>query len=278
MKFSIVTPSFRSVRWLPLCIASVADQEGVEHEHIVQDSCSDDGTADLLAGEKRVQAFIEKDSGMYDAVNRGFRRSSGDILAYLNCDEQYLPGALRAVRDFFASHPEVDVVLPDVVVVQSDGSYLCHRYSLTPISWHIDTRHNVSTSSLFIRRRVFFEKGLWFDAGLRDLGDHQWIKAACERGLRWAELRVFASVFTDTGENMNLGANAARERAEMRARTPAFLKAIEPAILWHHRARMWQRGMYRQQPFQYEIYTVASPAQRVVFDVPVPTGRWSGRG
>src|SRR5437773_1639872 len=75
LRFSIVTPSFRSSRWLPLCIASVADQEGVELEHIVQDSCSDDGTQEWLPRDARVKAFIEKDSGMYDAVNRGFRRS-----------------------------------------------------------------------------------------------------------------------------------------------------------------------------------------------------------
>ena len=83
MKFSIVTPSFRNSEWLKLCIASVADQ-GVEHEHIVQDSCSDDGTGDWLPRDSRVKAFVEKDQGMYDAVNRGYRRATGDILAYLN--------------------------------------------------------------------------------------------------------------------------------------------------------------------------------------------------
>src|SRR5208282_2311123 len=103
MKFSIVTPSFRNSRWLKLCIASVADQQGVEVEHIVQDSCSDDGTQDWLPQDRRVRAFIEKDSGMYDAINRGYRRAQGDILAHLNCDEQYLPGALRAVGDYFAA-------------------------------------------------------------------------------------------------------------------------------------------------------------------------------
>src|SRR5271165_5451240 len=111
MKFSIITPSFRSSAWLKLCIASVADQEGVRLEHIVQDSCSDDGTQDWLPQDPRVKAIVEKDAGMYDAVNRGFRRATGDILAYLNCDEQYLPGALAAVAAFFAAHPEVDVAL-----------------------------------------------------------------------------------------------------------------------------------------------------------------------
>src|SRR5580700_4635827 len=113
MKFSIITPSFRNSAWLKLCVASVADQQGVEVEHIVQDSCSDDGTQDWLPHDKRVHAFIEKDSGMYDAINRGLRRARGDILAYLNCDEQYLPGALRDVGEFFATHPGVDIVIAD---------------------------------------------------------------------------------------------------------------------------------------------------------------------
>src|SRR5690606_12862772 len=109
MKISIVTPSFRSNRWLKLCIASVADQEGVDVEHIVQDAVSDDGTLDWLPHDPRVTAYVEKDSGMYDAINRGWKKSSGDIVAYLNCDEQYLPGALKAVHDYFEANPDVDI-------------------------------------------------------------------------------------------------------------------------------------------------------------------------
>src|ERR1700719_1643600 len=116
MKISIITPSFRNSNWLKLCIASVADQKGVELEHIVQDSCSDDGTGDWLPKDPRVKAFIEKDAGMYDAVNRGIKRASGDILAYLNCDEQYLPGALKMVADFFAANPGAEAVFADTIV------------------------------------------------------------------------------------------------------------------------------------------------------------------
>src|SRR5690348_16281526 len=97
MTFSIITPSFRNSDWLKLCIASVADQ-GVTAEHIVQDAGSDDGTQEWLLKDARVRAFAEKDGGMYDAVNRGLRRATGEILAYLNCDEQYLPGALSTVE------------------------------------------------------------------------------------------------------------------------------------------------------------------------------------
>ena len=96
VRISIVTPSYRRSAWLKLCIASVADQP-VGAEHIVQDAGSDDGTLDWLPRDSRVKVFVEKDQGMYDGVNRGLRRAGGDILAYLNCDEQYLPGALSTV-------------------------------------------------------------------------------------------------------------------------------------------------------------------------------------
>ena len=100
MRFSIITPSFRNSEWLKLCVASVADQQ-VDLEHIVQDAGSDDGTLDWLLTDSRVKAFVEKDSGMYDGINRGLRKATGEIVAYLNCDEQYLPGALSAVKEMF---------------------------------------------------------------------------------------------------------------------------------------------------------------------------------
>src|SRR6266576_6285555 len=122
LRLSIITPSYLGRQWLPLCIASVADQQGVEVEHIVQDSCSGDGTEELLRNYPHVRAYVEKDAGMYDAVNRGFDRATGDILAYLNCDEQYLPGALKLVHDFFAAHPEVEAVFSDSIVTDPDGN------------------------------------------------------------------------------------------------------------------------------------------------------------
>src|SRR6266511_1025126 len=135
MRFSIITPSFRNSKWLKLCIASVNDQ-GVAVEHIVQDACSDDGTLDWLRTDSRVRTFIEKDQGMYDAINRGLRRASGELMAYLNCDEQYLVGALTAVEAHFRARPEIDVLFCDAVVVDSQGKYLWHRKTLRPLAWH----------------------------------------------------------------------------------------------------------------------------------------------
>jgi len=277
MQFSIVTPSFRNSQWLRLCIASVADQEGVQFEHIVQDACSDDGTQDWLPKDPRVKAFIEKDQGMYDAVNRGFRRSSGELLAYLNCDEQYLPGALKKVGDYFAAHPDVDVVISDTVVTDAAGNYICHRFSLRPIGASLWVVFPVLTCALFIRRRVVDPMGIYFDTKWRDLGDLFWMMEFVKRKLNIAVLPEFTSVFADTGENMNLKPNAVREKELKWNMAPRWTKWARYPILVHNRLRLMARGAATQRPFDYSLYTLANPARRSTLHAARPTSFWKGR-
>jgi glycosyltransferase involved in cell wall biosynthesis len=277
VKFSIVTPSFRNSRWLKLCIASVADQQGVEVEHIVQDSCSDDGTQEWLTQDKRVQAFIEKDTGMYDAINRGYRRATGDILAYLNCDEQYLPGALQSMQTFFEAHPDVDVALAGSIITDAEGNYTCHRHSLVPHPQHIWFRFSVLTSSVFLRRRVVSERGLYFDTRWRDLGDYHWILALMKNRVPMAVCDDFTSIFTETGDNMNFKPNALREKAETKAMAPLWVRALKPLWIAHHRLRRLAEGHFSIKPTHYDLYTLKSPDKRVRIEVPKPTVIWWSR-
>jgi glycosyltransferase involved in cell wall biosynthesis len=277
LRFSIVTPSYRSVRWLPLCIASVADQEGVDVEHIVQDSCSDDGTQDLLRHDSRVKAFIEKDQGMYDAVNRGFSRATGDILAYLNCDEQYLPGALKAVSEFFNQNPSVDAVLSDTVVTDAQGTYICHRYSLVPRQHQLWVRFPVLTCSLFVRKAVVHDLGIRFDTRWRDLGDFFWVQEMVRRKLRFEILPRLTSVFTDTGQNMNLGPNGQQERRTKWQMAPMIVKLMKYPFIFLYRLRLAVRGAPFQKPFHYAIYSLENPEKRIEHHAVKPTSFWKGR-
>jgi glycosyltransferase involved in cell wall biosynthesis len=277
MLFSIVTPSFRSSAWLKLCIASVADQ-GVELEHIVQDSFSDDGTLDWLLSDRRVKACAEKDSGMYDAVNRGLKKSTGRLLAYLNCDEQYLPGALQAVADHFERHPEVDVLFGDALVVDENGQCLCYRKIQRPFKYHTMVSHlQTFTSSMFFRRKVIEEYGMFFDTNWRDLGDANWVLRVLDRKIPVGTIRKFCSAFTDTGANMNLSANAARERKKMAEAAPAWARKLDFALVWQHRLRRYFGGIYEQEPFDYAIYTRESPDKRITRHVANPNFIWKSR-
>ena len=277
LRLSIITPSFLGRQWLPLCIASVADQQGVEVEHIVQDSCSGDGTEELLRNYPSVRAYIEKDAGMYDAVNRGFDRATGDILAYLNCDEQYLPGALKAVHDYFAENPLIDAVLSDTVVTDSTGDYICHRYSLAPRKHQLWVRFPVLTCSLFVRKSVLRDLGIRFDTRWRDLGDFFWVQKMVEQGVRFGVLPRFTSAFTDTGENMNLKPNALRERQTKWAMAPRLVKLMKYPFIMLFRLRLAIRGSLFQRPFQYSLYTLSNPTERVQREALNQTSFWKSR-
>ncbi len=277
MNFSIVTPSFRSAEWLPLCIASIADQEGVQVEHIVQDSCSDDATPEILRASPRVKAFIEKDSGMYDAINRGMGRAQGDLLAYLNCDEQYLPGALRQVHEHFAAHPEVDAVVADSIITDGAGDYLCHRCSLVPRENEMWIRFPVLTSAFFLRRRVFHEMGIRCDTTWLALGDWVWVMEMVKRGVRFSLLPQFTSSFTDTGDNLALKPVGLKEMRQKRDLTPKHIRWLRGWLTARYRLRLAARGAMTLKPFTYSIYTRTSPAKRVTKDARKPTSFWLRR-
>ncbi len=277
MQFSIITPSFRGGQWLKLCIASVADQQGVTVEHIVQDAGSDDGTLDWLPRDPRVTAYVEKDAGMYDAVNRGLRRARGEILAYLNCDEQYLPGALRAVHDFFAQHPDIDMVFADMVVINPTGNYICHRKAMVPLRAHLWLRFPAFTCSMFFRRRMLDQSGLYFDTRWRIAGDLFWVMKLLEQGIPMSTMRLFASAFTVTGKNMALQLSAMLEDQQKHEMTPFWVRKFAPAVVLHHHLRAVAHGLYFQKPFAYSIYTLGQPEHRATFEVLHPTVRWHHR-
>src|SRR5438105_3387998 len=101
MKFSIVTASYRQLGWLKRCVRSVADQKtgdtGLDIEHLIQDAGTGAELERWLGAHSQVRIVVEQDGGIYDGLNRAFARATGEIFAFLNCDEQYLPGALSCV-------------------------------------------------------------------------------------------------------------------------------------------------------------------------------------
>src|SRR5206468_775583 len=130
----------------------------------IQDAGTGPELEEWTPGQPNLKLYVEKDRGMYDAINRGLRRATGEILAYLNCDEQYLPGTLSFVADLFARHPDVDVAFGDVVVVDPDGKYICSRQALPPRLYHTWVcTLPVFTAATFFRRRILDQHKLYFD-------------------------------------------------------------------------------------------------------------------
>lgn len=107
MRISIVTPSFNQAPFIERTIRSVLDQSHRDIEHIVIDGGSTDGTLEILQRcGKAVSWVSEKDRGQAHAINKGLRRCTGEVVAWLNSDDTYTPGALERVARHFTEHPD----------------------------------------------------------------------------------------------------------------------------------------------------------------------------
>jgi glycosyltransferase involved in cell wall biosynthesis len=126
-KISVVTPTFNGIRTLRETIESVVAQNYTNWEHIVIDGGSTDGAVDLLRNYPHLQWISEKDQGHYDAMNKGIQRASGEIIAILNSDDCYRPGALEKVATAFGENPTWDALFGDVVYVDGQDSEIFRR-------------------------------------------------------------------------------------------------------------------------------------------------------
>ena len=158
--FSIVTPSYNYSKYIRECIESVKNQEGVTFEHIVFDAGSTDGTVDIIKEYSNIDLTVEPDSGMSDAINKGFRKAKGKWVMWLNTDDRLLPGALKAVAAFAEKHPEADVVHGAWNFVDEEGVFIRAMKAL-PFSTNMVIEHGcyIASTSLFLRRKTTIDEG-----------------------------------------------------------------------------------------------------------------------
>jgi glycosyltransferase involved in cell wall biosynthesis len=261
VKISIVTPSYNQLDYLKLCAASVADQVGVEFEHIVQHTGNPDDLKDWVKSWKKMRLFLETDTGMYDAINRGLRRATGDICSYLNCDEQYLPGTLGKVAHFFETHPNVDVLFGDVILINQHGRPLSYRRAILPTLDHVQLVHlNTPTCATFFRRNLL-DRGFYFDPKWKVIGDAVWMENLLKNKVMMATTREPLAVFTFTGKNLGATARSNLETLERQgsARRNRFKRLVAVVL---HRLRKALAGAYRRRYLDIELYTTDAPNKR----------------
>jgi len=174
MKFSIVTPNFNGARFLEATIASVAAQRapGVSVEHWIVDGGSSDGSMEIIRRYLGPDTFLiaERDRGPADAINKGLRRVSGDLVAWLNADDLYEPGALVRAAAVLAEHPQAALAFGRCRIVDEGGAEI--RNSITrlkelffPLSsrFTIQCLNYISQPAMFFRRAALERAGLLND-------------------------------------------------------------------------------------------------------------------
>jgi len=214
---SVITPSFRQLEWLKLCAASVADQPGMV-EHLIQDGGSGEDFGQWARSQGFADCRSEPDKGMYDAINRGFRRARGEILCWLNCDEQYLPDSLAIVAAHFERHPETDILFGDIVMVDEQLEPISYRHAVAPlrgqVRWNFLPTFSAAT---FVRRRII-DDGHLLDDSFRAIADAEWIHRLLGLGYKTAVLNQPLASFMQTGHNMGQSAEGIREARAWRER------------------------------------------------------------
>jgi len=153
MRISVITPSFNQGRFIEDAIRSVLIQDYPDFEHIVVDNCSSDNTLDILKKYPHIRWISEPDNGQSHALNKGFRMATGDILAWLNCDDFYLPGSFHNAAGMLKD-PAIDGVYSDLDFCDPDCRITKHYRSHRPVKFLSLFHAFISSECFFFKRKV----------------------------------------------------------------------------------------------------------------------------
>ena len=194
---TIVTPTLNHATYLPSTIHSVVSQGHPRLEYVVQDGGSTDATCDILraCGASLTSWDSSADGGQGHAINKGFAGTTGELMAYLNSDDLILPGALAYVSQYFAEHPEVDVVYGHRVLIDSLGREV-GRQVLPPhedavLAW----ADYIPQETLYWRRRTWDLIGGRIDESFQFAMDWDLLLRFADVGARIHRLPRFLGAF-----------------------------------------------------------------------------------
>jgi hypothetical protein len=251
---TIVTPCLNQALFLGQTIQSVAGQDYPHIEYLVFDGGSKDGSVEIIQGWAHAIDFwiSRSDAGQADAINRGWQRSHGEILAWLNSDDTYQPGAVSAVVETFHRYPRADVVTGDCQVIDGESAFVKNLPSGDFDMDAILSGNSLPQPGVFCRRSAVERVG-WLDTGLRNVFDWAlWLRLGLY-GAKFAHLPKVIASFRIWGQSKTgsaaLGASLsggipfARERSQVLAGLAKDLALISSAEIYQQLYNAWMGSL-----------------------------------
>lgn len=186
-KISIITCSYQQASYLGYTLRSVIDQQYPNLEYLVIDGGSSDGSTEVIARYANHLAYSvsERDHGQSEALNKGFLRSSGDIVGWLCSDDLLLPGSLERVAAYFDAHPGVDAVYGNAVLIDANGTPLRAKREMGFSPFTILHDHNyIPQPSMFWRRRLMDRVGHLDQSLHLSMDADYWLRFAANGNIR----------------------------------------------------------------------------------------------
>lgn len=251
---SIITPSYNMLRYLKKCSASILDQN-VSSEHIVVDAVSNDGTIEWLKDNDRVFSIIEKDNGMYEAINKGIKKARGKYIGYLNCDEQYLVGTLEKAMECFEKYPNIDVIFGNKLNVYPDGRLNSYKKAIRLRKYYVLASNlYIPSCAVFFRNRIF-EQGNYFDTNYKSCGDAEFLVRLLQNGFKFLHINQYMSTFTISGFNLSQRNGVDDERKLFVSKYTNMPASFLMMVNWIKYFEKIISGSYFQRfPLEYSIY------------------------
>lgn len=183
-KISIITPSYNQARYLEQTIKSVVDQNYPRLEYLIMDGGSTDGSVQIIKKyaakyPKIIRWRSHKDSGQVSAINEGLAKAKGDIVAYINSDDYYLPGSFQQVASYFQSHPDCMWLVGNCQVTQISLKWtfwLKHLWLVDKFPWALLIYNTINQPAVFLQRSLVKKVGM-FDSKYKYAFDYDyWIR------------------------------------------------------------------------------------------------------
>lgn len=153
LRISIVTPSFNQGKFIHKAIESVVNQGYENFEHIIFDNNSTDETLEVISRYPHVKLTSEPDKGQSDALNKGFKAASGDIIGWLNADDYYLPETFSKVNNAFES-PVIDAIYSNAKFVDQDDNFLRNLKTHRPVKWMSLFYTYIQSTTFFFKKQI----------------------------------------------------------------------------------------------------------------------------